>query len=106
MNRRLSIRARAWLALLLPPAIWFGFEQGLSALLHAHCEAAPIGIFCGVASLALCGAAAYLAWPVKEDEGEVTHPWIAHMAIAVAGIFSLAIVFQTLALWLVPPCVG
>jgi len=103
---RLSIRARAWIALLSPPAVWFVFEQALSALLHVRCDAAPFGIIWGIASLALCAIAARIAWPLKAHEGDLANPWLARLAIAIAGIFALAILFQTLALSLVPPCVG
>ena len=51
----MSIRARAWAALLLPPVTWFVFEQGLSALLHARCARWDIGLGWGLASLAVCG---------------------------------------------------
>ncbi|TCU54625.1 hypothetical protein EDF58_10856 [Novosphingobium sp. PhB57] len=106
MIRRLSIRARAWIALLSPPSVWFVFEQGLSALLHARCDAAPVGIIWGIASLALCAIAARIAWPLKTHDGDLANSWLARLAIAVAAIFALAILFQTLALSLVPPCVG
>jgi hypothetical protein len=106
MIPRPSIRARAWSALLLPPVSWFVFEQGLSALLHARCDNAVIGIAWGLVSLALCGLAARFAWPLKEHEGDLANPWLARLAIPVAGIFALAILFQTLALTIVPPCAG
>jgi hypothetical protein len=106
MIRHLSVRTRAWIALLLPPVAWFVFEQGLSALLHARCEAAQIGMMWGVASLVLCAAAVRFAWRLKAREGELANPWLARLAIPEAGIFSLAILFQMLAVSLVPPCAG
>jgi hypothetical protein len=106
MTRRLSIRARAWTALLLPPATWFTYEQGLSALLHARCGDTAIGIAWGIVSLALCALAVRVAWPLRHHEGELANPWLARLAIAIAAIFALAVLFQSLALSIVPPCVG
>ncbi len=103
---RLSIRARAWIGLLLPPMTWFLFEQGLSALLHADCGRWRIGLAWGVVSIALCALAARIAWPLTGSHGPLSHTWLARLAIAVAGIFALASAFQTLALLIVPPCVG
>lgn len=106
MTWRLSIRARAWTALLLPPLTWFGFQQGLSALLHARCDATAIGIAWGIVSVVLCALAARIARPMRQHDGALANPWLARLAIAVAAIFALAVVFQTLALTIVPPCVG
>lgn len=102
-----SVRARSWAALALPPVAWFGFEQGLSALLHARCGLAGWGIVWGVASLSLCGLAAWLAGPLARRGGDLLAMlWLARLALVLAGIFGLAITFQMLAILLVPPCVG
>ncbi|SFR75819.1 hypothetical protein [Sphingomonas jatrophae] len=102
----MSIRNRAWTALIMPPVTWFLFEQGLSALLHADCQRSGIGIAWGMASLAVCGFAARLAWRSRAAGGQLADPWLARLALAVAGIFALAISFQTLAILIVPACVG
>jgi hypothetical protein len=101
----MTIRARAWTALLLPPFAWFLFQQGLSALLHAACSRAGIGAAWGLASLIVCGVAFWMAWPFRKRQGALVHPWLAQLALVVAGFFALAIAFQTLALLMVPPCV-
>lgn len=101
----MSIRARAWTALLLPPLAWFLFEQGLSALLHAHCGRSGIGVAWGVASLIVCGVAFRIAWPFRTREGALANPWLARLALVAAAFFALAICFQTLALLMVPACV-
>jgi predicted Co/Zn/Cd cation transporter (cation efflux family) len=102
-----SVRARSWLALTLPPVAWFGFQQGLSALLHARCDLAGWGIVWGVASLAACALAAWFARPLARRGGDLLASlWLARRGLAIAGIFGLAITFQTLAILLVPPCVG
>jgi hypothetical protein len=102
----MSVRTRAWTALVLPPLTWFTFEQGLSALLHRACGQVAIGVGWGVLSLALCAGALWLAWPVARAGAELpADPWLARLATIGAAFFSLAIAFQTLAILLVPPCV-
>lgn len=102
-----SLRVRSWTALLLPPVAWFGFEQGLSALLHARCDLSGWGLVWGGASLAFCGLAAWVAFPLARRDRELLSAlWLARLALVMAGIFALAIVFQTLAIAMVPPCVG
>ena len=95
-----------WIALLLPPLSWFLFEQGLSAVLHADCGQSGIGIVWGLISLALCGLAARLAWPLRGPHGALANAWLARLGIVIAAIFALAIGFQLLALVIVPPCVA
>lgn len=103
---RLSIRARTWTALAIPPVAWFAFQQGLSALLHADCRLAIWGIAWGGASLLACLAAVVLALPLARHRGPLANPWLARMALGLSGLFALAIVFQMLAVAMVPPCVG
>lgn len=101
----MSLRARAWISLLVPPFTWFVFEQGLSALLHTDCTSWPAGVAWGAASLALCGWSLALSWRRLRYQGELADPWLTRIALAVAGIFALAIAFQTLAVLIVPACV-
>ncbi|MCD2324302.1 hypothetical protein LQ953_09790 [Sphingomonas sp. IC-56] len=103
-------RVRPWAALLLPPTVWYGFEVGLASLLKADCQVASswIGLAWGLASLSLCGGAAAIAWPLAHRSGEHTPPraWLARVAMLLAGIFALAIAFQTLGILIVPACIG
>ena len=101
----MSIRARAWTALFLPPVAWFLFEQGLSALLHADCSRSGIGVLWGAASLIACAIAFRIAWPFRIHEGVLVNPWLARLALIVACFFALAIAYQLLALLIVPSCV-
>jgi hypothetical protein len=102
----MSVRARAWTALLLPQIAWFGFEQGLSALLHADCTRTGWGVAMGVAALLLCGLAGRMARRFAGRGDVLADVWLARLALAVSGIFALAIIFQILAVLLVPACVG
>lgn len=95
------------MSLALPPVVWFGFEQGLSALLHARCDLAGWGLVWGAASLGGCAFAAWLARPLARRGGDLLATvWLARLASVLAGIFALATAFQTLAILMVPPCLG
>lgn len=100
----MSVRARAWTALLLPPVAWFVFQQGLSAVLHGDCSRSDLGLAWGAASLAACGIALRIGWTLREPHGALGDPWLARLALMLTGVFALAILFQTLAVLLVPTC--
>jgi len=101
----MSVRGRAWTALLLPAVAWFAFEQGLSAVLHSACGRVWIGIAWGVVSLVLCGVSIRMAWPLARAGAVSADLWLARLATLGAAFFGLAITFQTLAILLVPACV-
>ena len=105
-----SARVRPWAALILPPSAWYVFEVGLSSVLKTDCQSAGgwPGLAWGLASLALCCAAIAIARPVAGfDRGEAApRAWLARIAMLLAGIFSLAIAFQTLSIMIVPSCIG
>lgn len=107
---RRGARVRPWVALVLPPAAWYGFEVGLGSVLKVRC--APVGdwlgLTWGVASLVACGVAMALAWPDARPAGAQTPPraWLSRVALLIAGIFALAITFQTLGVLIVPSCVN
>lgn len=102
-------RLRPWLALVLPPAAWYLFEVGLGSVLKVDCApvGAWLGLAWGVASLLACAAAAAVAWPgARPADDQTPRAWLARVALLLAGVFALAIAFQTLGVLLVPPCVG
>lgn len=101
---------RAWTGLLLPPLAWMLFQYGLGATLRGPCAAvgAWLGPLWGAVSLLLCLAAVLIARPLARavaDPGPPPRAWLARLAMLGAGIFALAIAFQTLATLIVPPCV-
>jgi hypothetical protein len=105
-NRR--ERIVPWLALALPPTTYIVFEYGLASSLRPACGAVGswLGPLWGGASLLLCALAAAIAWPIARTlaPDPPTRPWLARVALVVAGIFALAIGFQTLATLIVPSC--
>jgi hypothetical protein len=110
MRQHSPSRWRPTIALLLPPLAWFLFQQGLSGLMRVRCGAGgpPLGPLWGGAGLLLCIVALWLAWPAGTRPIRADRPvstFIARMAMLGAGVFALAILFQTLATLIVPPCV-
>jgi hypothetical protein len=102
----MSTAARAWTSLLLPPFAWYLFQQGIAHVVHVRCDAAgAVGGGWGVASLLACAFAARIAWPLRRPELVSANPWLCRVALLGAGVFALAIAFQTLAVLLVPACV-
>ena len=98
-------RIRAFTGLILPPVAWYVFQQGLGFTLRGSCSAAgiPAGPVWGVFSLCACALAGWLAWPIARGESR-TDAFVAMMALLAAGLFGLAIGYQTLATLIVPPC--
>lgn len=110
LSRPTSRRERVipWIALALSPLAWMIFEYGLASSLRPACAAVGswLGPLWGAGSLLACAVAAGLAWPTagRIDRDPPTRPWLARIALVVAGIFALAIAFQTLATLIVPSC--
>jgi hypothetical protein len=104
MDVKTGTSIRLATATLLPPVGWFVFQQGLAATLRVSCDTAgmPVGTLWGLTSIALCGAAAWLARP--SPSLSATERFIARIIQLGAGLFALAIGFQTLATLIVPPC--
>lgn len=101
-------RWRAWTALLLPPAAWYGFEVGLAGAVRASCGTvgAWLGPAWGVVALAVCAFSLWLARPLAApaDDRTPSYRWLARVAFLGTGIFMLAITFQTLASLIIPSC--
>ena len=111
MTARASFRRSSMaltVALILPPLAWYGAQQGLGYVVRLQCAAAVgPGALAGAFALLACAAAAWLAVGVRRDEP--SPPGRAdsvRRAVAVlgAGVFALAIAFQTLAVLIVPSC--
>jgi len=96
--------ARAWLALIIPPLVWYGQQQGLAGPLRVDCHVADgwPAVVWGVASLICCAGSAALGWSQVREAGLAA--WVARLGVAGAGVFSVAITFGTLAAALVPAC--
>lgn len=96
-------------ALLLPPFAWMSFEFGLAATLRPACETVSwLGpVWGGAAVLACLFALLAAGRAIRDRDGRcgATGRWMARLAMFGAGIFTLAILFQTLATLIVPPCV-
>jgi hypothetical protein len=104
-------RTRLTIALFLPALAWFQFQQGLIVAMRGRCTAGapPVGLVWGLVSLALCLLAMWLAGSSSRPsdlEGRQVSRFMALLALIGAGLFALAIIFQTMAILIVPPCIG
>lgn len=102
-------RVRPWAALVLPPLAWYVFEIGSASALRVSCPAVGgwLGPTWGAACLVVCAIAGWVAWPVASglaSDQTPPQPWLARIALFIAGIFALAITFQTIATLIIPPC--
>jgi hypothetical protein len=108
--RQLSRRERVvpWVALFLPPFAWVTYEYGAASGLRASCTIVGtwLGPVWGGVSLLECLLAAILAWPLARQATQTppVRRWLARVATFAAGIFALAIGFQTLATLIIPAC--
>lgn len=102
--------SRTWGALAIPPLAWYLDEQGWGQAVRLACASGgpPLGPMVGVAALLACAGAAILAWPAARrsvaEPGDQARSFLAWLAVGLAGAFALAIVFQTLATVITPPC--
>jgi hypothetical protein len=109
IDPRPPARKSTWIALVLPPTAWALFEVGLAVALRFSCSTVGswLGPVWGAASLLTCCGAMRLAWPAANAGDANDSPagaWLAWIALMVAPLFGLAIAFQTLATFIVPPC--
>ena len=99
--------AAPWVALLLPPCAWYAFEVGLATVMRISCTASGpwLGIAWGAGAVLLCGFAAWIGWSHgRSQDDSASRSWVARMTPFEAAIFALAIVYQTLATTIIPPC--
>ncbi|WP_157220879.1 hypothetical protein [Flavisphingomonas formosensis] len=103
-----SESGRIWVALLLPPAAWYGQQQALAGPLRLNCHliAGWPALLWGLASLLACAFSAWLAASRSRGSGaEVgVATGMARIAMLGAGLFGLAIMFSSIAAALVPAC--
>jgi hypothetical protein len=100
----------AWAALAAGATAWFVSQQAGSDLSFAHCHAsgALSVLVIGLLALALAGLGAFFSHRVwdrdaAEDAGK---PFIALIGMLTAGLLAIAIVYQTLASFIIPSCFG
>ncbi|MBC9033811.1 hypothetical protein IAG41_15555 [Sphingomonas sp. JC676] len=102
----MTIRSRPslWLALVVPPLAWYGFQQGLATTLRGACGAAgvPLGPLWGAGSIALCIGAGWFARPRPGQQS--SDRLLSQLGVLAAGLFSLAIFYQSVATMIIPPC--
>ena len=107
MSRARS-HANAWAALALGAFAWFASQQLGSDLSFSDCRnngALETGII-GLAALAVTlagGLISHKAWKRREPEAE-GRDFAALVGMLVAGLLAVAIVYQTVAAFIIPSC--
>ena len=100
----------SWAALAAGAAAWFVSQQVGSDISFRHCHSSgafPVMII-GLLALALAGAGAFFSHRVWDREAaeEAGKPFIALIGMLVAALLALAIVYQTVAAFIIPSCFG
>jgi hypothetical protein len=107
VSRRRSL-AFAWAAMALGAVAWFGSQQLGSDLSFSNCAAngaVATGLI-GLVALAVAlagGLMSHRVWKGRESEAE-GRDFIALVGMLVAALLALAIVYQTVAAFIVPSC--
>jgi hypothetical protein len=109
VSRRRSL-AFAWAALAIGAFAWFVSQQWGSDISFSSCAAnGPLqtGLI-GVAALVATGAGAWMSWLVwsRRDPDEEGRDLAALTGILVSGLLAIAIVYQTVAAFIIPACFG
>jgi hypothetical protein len=98
----------AWAALATGAIAWFVSQQAGSDLSFAHCHASgalPVVVL-GLLALALAGAGglcSHRVWDrgASEEEGK---PFVALIGMLTAGLLAIAIIYQSVAAFIIPRC--
>lgn len=110
MDRRALQPLAPWAGGAVAPAAWYGQQQGLGQLTYFGCTAAnPVSVVL-VGLLAAAAVAAAGWWSAGEWRGREGPPvmdhrrFVAGVSVLMAGLFLLAIAFQTVAGLFLPGC--
>jgi hypothetical protein len=106
-----SARTMLAIALLMPPLAWISFEYGLAISLSSACVAVGswLGPLWGAGAFFACLIGAIIAQrtiQLGRAQQKELNRWLGKVALLGCGVFSLAILFQTIATLIVPPCVN
>jgi hypothetical protein len=93
---------RAWVAAAIPPSAWYLLQQGWGEVVRQACHANGPALIGGFVCAAIMLLAIGMAWPARRAPDPVR--FVALIAIGEAGVFGLAVAFQLLAGFIVPPC--
>ena len=109
MSRRRTL-VFAWAALAIGTLAWFVSQQWGSDISFSQCAAnGPLqtGLL-GLVALIATGAGAWMSWLVwrRRDPDEEGRDFAALTGILVSGLLAIAIVYQTMAAFIIPACFG
>lgn len=104
-------RLAPWSALVAAALALTLYQQAASGMLRYDCRlgGATSGILGGVIALLLIGAGCWISWASVRDVDPVeptqtARRFVAHLSLMFAGLLSVAVLWQVLATFTVPPC--
>lgn len=103
-------RLQPWAGLVVGPTAWYLHQRGVGDALsydcaHGRSPAALAGTLLAFAALFAAGYWSWRFWRAQPRNAEPSpHAFLALVGAGAAGIFGLALVFQALAMLLVPEC--
>jgi hypothetical protein len=109
-TRRLLDVLAPWAGGFFGPAVWYVHQQGMGDLTYYACEAANpwtvgLGGVLACAAVLAAGAWSAAAWREGGAKPEFdVRRFLALVSVMAAGLFTVAILFQTLAGLLIPGC--
>lgn len=106
--------ARLWLGMLLPPGAWLIHLSASYSMASKVCENMVLYHLVTVGALVLALAGGWLAWRNRRDLDGSLNPdeagtiarsrFMATAGLASAAFFMLALLFQEVPNWVIPPC--
>jgi len=99
-----------WAGLIGGALGWVLSHQIGSTLIQDQCRAGgPLTMaLLGLLGLAIAAIGAFFSWRLwrRQDEAQATRTFLAGLGLLAAALFSVAILFQTIAGFIIPRCLG
>ena len=112
MTDRAAIREslQPWAGAFFGPALWYAHQQGLGVLVYFNCRAAgPVSVLLAsvvaIGGVVAAGWWSSLVWRRRQSPPDFdVRRFIGLGSVLAAGVFTLALIFQTMAGLIVPGC--
>jgi hypothetical protein len=106
VNRSRIVGFKPWAGLVAGMTAAGLQHQGISDAMHFDCRYGGADLVVGVAALALIALGAWLSWTSLQAHREPGSPrrFIAQMSLMAAVLFSILVLWQTMAGMILPAC--
>jgi hypothetical protein len=106
MRRPAFAGLKPWAGLLAGMAAAGGQHQLVSDAMHFDCRYGRYDLLVGVAALVLIAIGALLSWSAVRGDREPgsARRFVAHMSLMAAGLFTVMVLWQTMAGVILPAC--